>query len=81
VAGEFDARTDKPILRISRRHHGNVKSSVLTQYFVHCADYKALADAADTFRGLLPKARAWCAAKASGRRKNAWATSARRCAG
>jgi DNA gyrase subunit B len=30
-AGEFDARTDKPILRISRRHHGNVKSSVITQ--------------------------------------------------
>jgi DNA gyrase subunit B len=28
VAGEFDVRTDKPILRISRRHHGNVKSSV-----------------------------------------------------
>ncbi|MBC5782661.1 DNA topoisomerase (ATP-hydrolyzing) subunit B [Ramlibacter sp. USB13] len=53
VAGEFDARTDKPILRISRRHHGNVKSSVLTQDFVHGADYKALAEAADTFRGLL----------------------------
>jgi DNA gyrase subunit B len=53
VASEFDARTDKPILRISRRHHGNVKSSVITQDFVHGADYKALADAADTFRGLL----------------------------
>jgi DNA gyrase subunit B len=53
VAGEFDARTDKPILRISRRHHGNIKSSVITQDFVHGADYKALADAADTFRGLL----------------------------
>ncbi|MFT3813159.1 MAG: DNA topoisomerase (ATP-hydrolyzing) subunit B [Acidovorax sp.] len=53
VAGEFDARTDKPILRISRRHHGNVKSSILTQDFVHGADYAALAEAADTFRGLL----------------------------
>lgn len=53
VAGEFDARTDKPILRISRRHHGNIKSSVITQDFVHGADYKALAEAADTFRGLL----------------------------
>ncbi len=53
VAGEFDARTDKPILRISRRHHGNVKSSVLTQDFVHGADYAALAEAANTFRGLL----------------------------
>jgi DNA gyrase subunit B len=53
VAGEFDVRTDKPVLRISRRHHGNIKSSVITQDFVHGADYKALADAADTFRGLL----------------------------
>ena len=53
VAGEFDARTDKPVLRISRRHHGNVKSSVITQDFVHGADYAALAEAANTFRGLL----------------------------
>ena len=53
VAGEFDVRTDKPILRISRRHHGNVKSSVLTQDFVHGADYATLAEAANTFRGLL----------------------------
>ncbi|MBX3585410.1 MAG: DNA topoisomerase (ATP-hydrolyzing) subunit B [Ramlibacter sp.] len=53
VAGEFDTRTDKPILRISRRHHGNVKSSVITQDFVHGADYAALAEAANTFRGLL----------------------------
>ncbi|MES2951063.1 MAG: DNA topoisomerase (ATP-hydrolyzing) subunit B [Pseudomonadota bacterium] len=53
VAGEFDVRNDKPILRISRRHHGNVKSSVLTQDFVHGADYAALAEAANTFKGLL----------------------------
>ena len=53
VAAEFDVRTDKPILRISRRHHGNIKSSVLTQDFVHGADYAALATAAETFRGLL----------------------------
>jgi DNA gyrase subunit B len=53
VTSEFDARTDKPLLRISRRHHGNIKSSVLTQDFVHGADYDALAQAANTFRGLL----------------------------
>ncbi|MEZ5665719.1 MAG: DNA topoisomerase (ATP-hydrolyzing) subunit B [Burkholderiaceae bacterium] len=53
VAGEFDVRTDKPILRISRRHHGNIKSSIITQDFVHGADYAALATAADTFRDLL----------------------------
>ena len=53
VAGEFDVRTDKPILRISRRHHGNVKSSVITQDFVHGSDYAALSEAANTFKGLL----------------------------
>ncbi|WP_311223290.1 MULTISPECIES: DNA topoisomerase (ATP-hydrolyzing) subunit B [unclassified Acidovorax] len=53
VAGEFDVRTDKPVLRISRRHHGNVRSSIITQDFVHGADYAALAEAANTFRGLI----------------------------
>jgi DNA gyrase subunit B len=53
VAGEFDARTDKPILRISRHHHGNVKSSIITQDFVQGADYAALQEAANTFRGLI----------------------------
>jgi DNA gyrase subunit B len=27
---QFDARTDKHLLRIGRRHHGNIKSSVIT---------------------------------------------------
>jgi hypothetical protein len=53
ATGEFDVRTDKPILRISRRHHGNVKSSVISQDFVHGADYAALAEAALTFRDLV----------------------------
>ncbi len=53
VAGEFDIRNDKPILRISRRLHGNIKSSVLTQDFAHGADYGALSEAAKTFKGLL----------------------------
>ncbi len=53
VVGEFDVRTDKPILRISRRLHGNIKSSVITQDFVHGADYAALNEAAKTFNGLL----------------------------
>ena len=52
VAGEFDMHTDKPLLRISRHHHGNIKSSVITQDFVHGADYAALAEAAETVRGL-----------------------------
>jgi len=53
VAPEYDARTDKHLLRIGRRHHGNVKSSVITQDFVHGADYEALARAGATFKGLL----------------------------
>ena len=53
VTAEFDARTDKHILRISRMHHGNIKSSVITADFVHGADYEALSTAGLTFRGLV----------------------------
>ena len=53
MVAEFDARSDKPILRIGRRHHGNVKSSVITQDFVHGADYAALKEAGVTFKDLL----------------------------
>jgi DNA gyrase subunit B len=53
VAAEFDTRTDKHLLRISRRHHGNIKSSVITQDFVHGADYAALTRAGVTFKDLL----------------------------
>src|SRR5690606_37888862 len=53
VTAEFDQRTDKPVLRISRRHHGNIRSSVITQDFVHGADNAALSEAANTFRALL----------------------------
>ena len=53
VEAQFDTRTDKHLLRISRRHHGNVKSSVITQDFVHGADYAALSEAGQTFKGLL----------------------------
>ncbi len=53
VTAEFDARTDKHILRISRMQHGNVKSSVITADFVHGADYEALSNAGATFRGLV----------------------------
>src|SRR5574340_200551 len=53
VETQFDARTDKHLLRIGRRHHGNVKASVITQDFVHGADYAALEEAGQTFRDLL----------------------------
>jgi DNA gyrase subunit B len=53
VAAEFDARSDKHLLRISRRHHGNVKSSVVSQDFLHGADHAALREAGAAFSGLL----------------------------
>ncbi|MGM9487752.1 DNA topoisomerase (ATP-hydrolyzing) subunit B [Ideonella sp. YS5] len=53
VEAVFDQRTDKHLLRISRRHHGNIKSSVITPDFVHGADYEALAIAGREFKGLL----------------------------
>ena len=53
VVAEVDPQHDKPYLRISRRHHGNIKSTVITQEFVHGADYAVLHEAAETFRGLI----------------------------
>ena len=53
VSAEFDTRMDKHILRVSRMHHGNVKSSVISADFVHGADYEALSLAGQTFRGLV----------------------------
>ena len=53
VTADFDARIDKHVLRISRRHHGNVKTSVITADFIHGADYEVLHKSAETFRGLL----------------------------
>jgi DNA gyrase subunit B len=53
VVVDHDARHDKPFLRISRSHHGNMKTSILSKDFVDGSDYKALADAASTFQNLL----------------------------
>ncbi|MEO5734489.1 MAG: DNA topoisomerase (ATP-hydrolyzing) subunit B [Rubrivivax sp.] len=53
VHAAFDERTDKHLLRISRRHHGNVRPSVITQDFVHGADYATLAQSGTAFLGLL----------------------------
>jgi DNA gyrase subunit B len=53
VDAAYDARTDKHVLRISRRHHGNAKTSVISPDFVHGADYEALSRAGLTFKGLL----------------------------
>jgi DNA gyrase subunit B len=53
VTAEFDERTDKHLLRISRKQHGNTKSSVIGADFVHGSDYEVLASSGNTFKGLL----------------------------
>jgi DNA gyrase subunit B len=78
VAAEFDARTDKHVLRISRLHHGNVKSSVITADFVHGADYEALSTPAAPSAAWSAPTRSSSAARATARRKPRSATSARR---
>ncbi|RCS57028.1 DNA topoisomerase (ATP-hydrolyzing) subunit B [Parvibium lacunae] len=53
VKVEFDAHLEKYALRIERQHHGNTKVSLIDADFVHGADYAVLAQAANTFKGLL----------------------------
>ena len=53
VTAEIDPHSEHPILRISRHHHGNIKSSILTQEFVRSHDYAALSAEAQHFNGLL----------------------------
>lgn len=53
VSEEYDARTDKHVLRVSRMQHGNVRSSLITPDFLHGADYEALRTASLTFKSLL----------------------------
>ena len=53
VTAEIDPVSENPILRISRHHHGNIKSSILTQDFVRSQDYAALSAEAEHFAGLL----------------------------
>jgi DNA gyrase subunit B len=48
-----DELSAKPFLRIERRHHGNLKISVMDTAFVEGQDYGLLAEAAATFKGLV----------------------------
>jgi DNA gyrase subunit B len=77
VTAEIDPNSEHPILRISRHHHGNIKSSILTQEFVRSHDYAALSDEAQNFVGLLAKAPRSRAAKARRPRPKRSATSVR----
>ncbi|MDR3396984.1 MAG: DNA topoisomerase (ATP-hydrolyzing) subunit B [Pandoraea sp.] len=42
-----------PSLRVNRRHHGNVKVTVIDQDFLQTADYAQLQKTAETFKGLI----------------------------
>jgi DNA gyrase subunit B len=53
VSAAVDPRSDKQVLTVSRRVHGNTRSSVISADFVHGADYGALREAALTFEGLI----------------------------
>ncbi|HUL67746.1 MAG TPA: DNA topoisomerase (ATP-hydrolyzing) subunit B [Burkholderiaceae bacterium] len=53
VTAQFDQQLDKHRLLIARRHHGNVKASMIDADFAVGADYAALAGAAQTFKGLI----------------------------
>jgi DNA gyrase subunit B len=53
VRPRFDDRHEKWLLVIERKHHGNVKASVIDADFLVSADYRALADCAQTLAGLI----------------------------
>ncbi|GAB3625637.1 DNA gyrase subunit B [Pandoraea terrae] len=48
-----EASEHQASLRVERRHHGNVKVSVLDQDFMQTADYGQLQKTAETFKGLI----------------------------
>jgi DNA gyrase subunit B len=53
VQVQRDERTDKLRLLVQRKHHGNVRVTVLDAEFIQGADYTALNHAAKTFKGLV----------------------------
>jgi DNA gyrase subunit B len=53
ISVSSDVLSARHLLRIARRHHGNLKVSVIDAEFVHGPDYGVLAEAAATFKGLI----------------------------
>jgi len=53
VRPRFDDKHEKWLLVIERRHHGNVRASVIDADFLVSADYRALSDCAQTLAGLV----------------------------
>ncbi|MGD9946582.1 MAG: DNA gyrase subunit B, partial [Burkholderiaceae bacterium] len=53
VRPRFDDKHEKWLLVIERKHHGNVKASVIDAEFIVSADYRALVDCAHTVGSLI----------------------------
>ncbi|MEQ5840441.1 DNA topoisomerase (ATP-hydrolyzing) subunit B [Paraburkholderia acidicola] len=53
VHAMYDAVREQRSLRVERKHHGNLKISVIDQDFQLTADYHQLTTTADTFKGLI----------------------------
>ncbi|HTR10966.1 MAG TPA: DNA gyrase subunit B, partial [Paraburkholderia sp.] len=55
VRSMYDPVREQRSLRVERRHHGNVKVSVIDEEFQLTADYQQLVNTANTFKGLIGK--------------------------
>ncbi len=53
VRPRFDDKHEKWLLVVERKHHGNVKASVIDTEFLVSADYRALTECAQTVSGLI----------------------------
>ena len=53
VKARFDEREEQWHLRIERKHHGNVRVSVIDSHFLLSADYQTLVECAQTVGGLI----------------------------
>ena len=53
VFPQYDQVRELRSLRVERRHHGNVKVSVIDEEFLLTADYQQLVNTANTFKGLI----------------------------
>jgi DNA gyrase subunit B len=55
VVAMYDSIREQRSLRVERRHHGNLKISVIDEEFQLTADYQQLVNTANTFKGLVGK--------------------------
>jgi DNA gyrase subunit B len=53
VRAQYDATRELRSLRVERRHHGNIKVSVIDEEFLLTADFQQLVTTANTFKGLI----------------------------